>query len=228
MPILAVTLFGSRARGDAKPNSDIDVLLITEEGKPRHTSMGNISLSFYPLKDLEARARSGNLFLCHVLQEGCPLHDPDGLFDKLKAGFRLRQTYAGQIQHAAALAWLLVRFGNLWAETPLLRRRITWAVRTILIAKSAEAGTPTFAPARLAQLGPHGVTRRLIAAKDARELRVDALSSLKRFLIALDLPDPLPEARDPGPYRQLFMRTHNAVGQHFLTATDPHESSSYE
>jgi hypothetical protein len=217
MPIFAVTLFGSRARGDANRSSDIDLLLVTNEGTPRHTSMGNISMSFYPLKDLKARARSGNLFLCHVLREGRPVYDPEGLFAALTNEFKLRTSYECHIRQAADLAWLLARFGERWGSEKLLRRRIAWTVRTILIGRSAEAGNPVFAPKALARVGPSRLTRRLIAEKDADQLSRGILENLEEFLTELKLPDPLPAANTPELFSDLFSQTGNAIGRHFIS-----------
>ena len=106
--------------------------------------------------------------------------------------------------------------GWCWAEVPLLRRRIAWAVRTILIARSAEAGNPVFSPAALTALGPSQITAPLIAGKDSAHLSADALTSLERFLREEALADPLPTASDPQPYAELFRRTDNAVALGFL------------
>jgi len=216
MAILAVALFGSRARGDEDPSSDVDLLMVTNEGAARHASMGNLSLSFYPLPDLHARARSGNLFLCHVLREGRPLYDPEGCFPALTSEFRLRASYAGAIQHAADLAWFMVRFGSHYPDSNLFRRRIAWCVRTILIGRSAEAGSPTFAPKALAKLGPRPLTGRLITQKDAPQLAPAALSELQAFLRASSLPDPLPTDRSAEDFARRFKETNNAVARHFV------------
>lgn len=215
MPILAVALFGSRARGDEDPSSDVDLLLVTAEGPARHASMGDLSLSFYPLPDLHARARSGNLFLCHVLREGRTLYDPEACFPTLQAEFRLRPSYAAAIHQAADLAWYMVRFGRRYPDTSLFRRRIAWCVRTILIARSAELGTPTFAPRHLAKLGPRLVTARLIAQKDADHLHPGTLSDLERFLRELSLLDPLPRATEEA-FTLRFKETANSVALHFV------------
>jgi hypothetical protein len=215
MSILAVALFGSRARGDEDPSSDVDLLLVTAEGPARHSSMGNLSLSFYPLSDLHARARSGNLFLCHVLREGRALYDPQACFPMLLSEFRLRGSYEATIQQAADFAWYMVRFGRRYPDSNLFRRRVAWCVRTILIGRSAEAGTPTFAPRHLAKLGPRLITARLIAQKDANHLHPGALSDLERFLRELSLPDPLPTATEEA-FTVRFKETANSVALHFV------------
>lgn len=52
---LAIVLFGSRARGDARPDSDIDVLIIEQSDMPRHRRAGKYRralLGLFPSKDI--------------------------------------------------------------------------------------------------------------------------------------------------------------------------------
>ena len=84
MPIYAVALFGSRARGDHDPNSDIDLLLITSERRPRHVIDGNMSLSFYPKAHLSAKAKQGDLFVCHLVMEAKVVYEEDKTFEQIR------------------------------------------------------------------------------------------------------------------------------------------------
>jgi hypothetical protein len=101
-----------RARGDETPQSDTDLLLVSaEETPPLHTGMGPVSLSTYSLADLTRRAEDGDLFLWHCLYEGKAIHDPERVFDRLRAGFRLKHSYGREVGQGTAVAWLLVMFG---------------------------------------------------------------------------------------------------------------------
>jgi len=217
MSILAVALFGSCARGDQITGSDTDLLMVAAEGEtPWHSCLGNVSLSYYPYKDLAARAERGDLFLCHILREGRALYDPDRIFDGLRTAFQLRSSYNREIAQAAALGWLLVRFGRNFLAHPVAARRAAWVVRTILIARSAEAGEPRFAAKALADLAPIPETGRLIWQKNGEGLTPRSVRDLRRFLTWAHLPDPSGALTKPEDNRQQFEATDNAVGLHFL------------
>jgi nucleotidyltransferase-like protein len=81
-------LVGSVARGDARPDSDIDLLVVAEQKMRRHDLLAKMCpaardprLSFisYSLEGLMAEAASGSLFLHHVRLEGVTLHDRAGM-----------------------------------------------------------------------------------------------------------------------------------------------------
>lgn len=216
MSILAVVLFGSRARGDQTAGSDTDLLFATNEESGRHVTRGNISISFYGMEDLRRRARRGDLFLCHVLQEGRTLYDPDARIDELHGLFRLKASYAPEIRGAADLGWLLARVGSTWPDRRLAARRMAWCVRTILIARSAEAGEPRFSLEALAARSPEpSLVRLLVEGKD-REATENSAEGLAHFLSVLRLADPCPQTTEPAAYHALFKRTHNDIGLAFL------------
>ena len=63
MPLWSMAVFGSRARGDDDPKSDIDILLITSGKKPRLVNKDRLSFSLYPSKWLLKKAQAGDLFV---------------------------------------------------------------------------------------------------------------------------------------------------------------------
>ena len=80
----AFWLYGSHARGDAMPDSDVDILMIGE-GEPRRawpSDMGGIwgepSISRYSWTEIMGMAEYGSLFLHHLRLEGRPLYEDDG------------------------------------------------------------------------------------------------------------------------------------------------------
>ena len=149
-----------------------------------------------------------------------PLYDPDNCFHALRSTFRLRSSYQREIGLAADLGWLIVHFADTLRRSPLIGRRVTWSTRSILIARSAEAGNPVFSATAFAALAPLPETRRLIAQKDASDLGSTALDDLRRFLTWCGLPDPLPNAREPTDFMNRFEATANAVALHFLASVE--------
>lgn len=217
MTVSAVCLFGSRARGDQEEASDVDLLIVTSEERPRHSSMGNLSLSMYPIDDLIDRAAAGDLFLCHLANEARPIYDPAGELHRIRTAFRYRESYDREVGQASALGWLLGRFADKLPNPRLSNRRIAWCVRTILIARSAERRSPLFAPAKLAAFAGDLRVLSLIRQKSADVGPDQALLTLLReFLRRWGAPDPVPDASSAAAYEAFFLNTHNEVGRKTL------------
>jgi predicted nucleotidyltransferase len=81
-----IVLFGSRGRGDARPESDIDLLIIEESDLPRFKRSARyrrVLTGLFPAKDIlvwtpdEVRAWSAvaNAFISVALREGRVLHE---------------------------------------------------------------------------------------------------------------------------------------------------------
>jgi predicted nucleotidyltransferase len=212
MAISAIFLFGSRARGDHERGSDTDLLLVTAEDAPRHNTIGNLSTFLYPRKKLEADAASGDLFVCHLVREAKAVHDPLNQLQELRGQFRLRRSYAREIEQATDLGWFLDQHANL-LNSRIVSRRMIWCVRTILIARSAERGTPIFAPAELARSTTSQAANGLLS--DRHQHRPDAIMR-KRFRQFL-----LEEATQPNvsndwsitEFGTFFQATGNSVGE---------------
>jgi hypothetical protein len=219
MSISAVALFGSRARNDHEPNSDTDLLLVTSEPTPRHVAKGNLSLSFYPIDDLVARAQRGDLFVCHIVREAKPVYDPERHFATLRSAFVLRKSYALEVEQASDLGWFLVRFGEKLGDASLVTRRIAWCIRTILIARSAERGEPVFSVAKLATFAELPIVQHLIRQKGQSNLDSVTIKGLRQFLSRWGLADPISGPVSEASYASRFGETSNDVALQVLRLT---------
>lgn len=90
LPLRAVFLFGSHARGEARPDSDVDLCLVAE-GAERQVEAaqrfrwavwdirGKPSLTLVPIapRRLEEKKASGDFFFRTILSEGVPLATAD-------------------------------------------------------------------------------------------------------------------------------------------------------
>lgn len=81
-----IVLFGSWARGQARPNSDLDLLIIEESDLPRYRRVGRYRmalLSLFPAKDIVVWTPSEvalwrdvpNAFITAILAEGRVLYE---------------------------------------------------------------------------------------------------------------------------------------------------------
>lgn len=208
--VSAILLFGSRAREDNSRGSDTDLLLISPPGSPRHKSIGHLSMFFYPWKTLTADARDGDLFVCHIVREAKPVFDPLGRLAQLRSQFRLRTSYAREIAHARDLGWFLDRHASA-LNSDVVVRRMVWCIRTIIIARLAERGTPVFAPRELAMAAPASAAG-LIADRHQRRLDVTMRQRFRLYLMQEDAGPVLPTEATVEDYRSLFLRTGNKVG----------------
>lgn len=144
----SLILYGSRARGDARVGSDVDLISAFDgHGVGSPVELNGVSLHRYSKEWLEQQAGEGSLFAYHVAFEGIGLFDPDGFLCRLKAAYRPKSSY----RNDARIAALVVRYfmQRDWNGNEEAKRRFFWAIRTILICASADAGTPVFSSGAL-------------------------------------------------------------------------------
>ncbi len=208
--VSAILLFGSRAREDNGRGSDTDLLLISPPGTPQHKSIGHLSMFFYPWEKLTNDAREGDLFVCHIVREAKPVFDPLGQLDQLRSKFRLRTSYAREIAHARDLGWFLDHHARA-LNSNLVVRRMVWCIRTILIARLAERGTPVFAPLELAMAAPASAAD-LLADRHQRRLDITMRQRFRQYMMQEDSCPVLPSEATINDYRSLFVQTGNKVG----------------
>ena len=92
-----VIMFGSYARGDAQPDSDVDLLIIAESDLPRfkrtrelyklfHPYPFGMDIIFYTPQEIEKGKKSSLSFISTVLREGKTLYVRGDIDSKIMAG----------------------------------------------------------------------------------------------------------------------------------------------
>jgi predicted nucleotidyltransferase len=149
--LLSLVLFGSRARGDHRLTSDVDLLGVVEGGviKEEISSRGT-SFYRYPLETLRAKSEDGDLFVVHLASEGKILHDTAQLFADVCEQFRYRDSYERDLREASGVVYYFLDRPKL-LQSRAARKRLVWGLRTILIARSAEQRIPAFSSSALAK-----------------------------------------------------------------------------
>ncbi|MFD1949493.1 hypothetical protein ACFSGX_01770 [Sphingomonas arantia] len=147
----SLILYGSRARGDSRATSDVDLIHAVEgQGLDEPLEINGVSLHRYSQGWLTQQATEGSLFSYHVAFEGIGLDDPDSFISKLKSSFRKKPSYSYDAKVAALILQYFIEQD--WRGSDEARKRFVWALRTILICFSAESGSPVFSSASLEAL----------------------------------------------------------------------------
>jgi hypothetical protein len=137
-------LFGSVARGDSSPTSDIDVLELAERRR-RPYKVGRVSVSVYDAKTLNRMAERGSLFVLHLRLEGQLLRDPA---DKLSASLNryiAPPSYDSFRRALGELARLLdVDLNEYEDHWRAYNELALYIIRSEFYARFAEAGQPIF------------------------------------------------------------------------------------
>lgn len=169
--LLSLVLFGSRARGDSRVTSDVDLLGVIEGSRiHEETAINGASFYQYPLSTLYKMASSGDLFMLHLVKEAKILHDTASIFKEVCRKFEYKSSYSEEIFAASALMMYIISFVK-FEEDYNLRKRLIWCVRTILIARSAERRAPVFSSKDLEDFSSIKKLKRVIDNRD----RVDAV-----------------------------------------------------
>lgn len=144
----SVLMYGSRARGDATEESDLDLLCLTTQNE-KTTKTANISIAAYTSDQL--KTASGTLYGAHLKRDAIILSDPDKtlqtiikgmhdvdtqkVFDKCRHYSQIFSTLNIDVQHYA----------------PGLYKEARYFLRSALYAKSIAEGQACFSVTELAK-----------------------------------------------------------------------------
>lgn len=222
MNVLALILFGSRARGDQSITSDIDLLVVTETENPTVTGPPKARLYHYSPRWLEAKALDGDLFIWHLISEALPIYDPADMLGSLNQQFCFKPTYDEQISFGSDVAWMIVRCGNQLPPSTA-NRWLAWSVRTISIARVAAQRTPAFSANGLAKALQYPNISALVAQKDAEAFSAEIGTVLSSFLLTFGAAEPSSRLRTLSEFEGHFLQSGNQVGADILVQRDRFE-----
>ncbi|PMS19151.1 nucleotidyltransferase domain-containing protein [Trinickia dabaoshanensis] len=211
MPILALALYGSRARDDQQPDSDVDLFAVTDDAEYRMVVQANINMACYPRDLAIQRANSGDLFILHIALESRPLFDSSGEFDFIRESFNYKNSYEQEIDLASDLAWFLLKNAEKFRDYIFFNRRVAWCVRTILIARSAELRRPVFSAKQLGEFSGSSEAFLLISAKNSDQFISGYLDHLRGFLDRFGSPNPVPSGEQID-WAMRFSASRNVMG----------------
>ena len=148
--VVGVLLYGSRARGDATADSDVDLLVTTTGGRPYVSDSGRIAISCYPFDVMLRRARCGDLFAFHLVSDAKVLFERRPVLARLRRAFTFRADYRREIRMASDVGWCLLHHASRVADEPAFNRRMAWSAHTMLVGAAAEQRRAVFSADGLA------------------------------------------------------------------------------
>jgi predicted nucleotidyltransferase len=166
--VVGVRLVGSVARGDARPDSDIDLLIIATQPLNRSTLLQrlpaplrreNWSFLIYTDTAWLGDAQDGSLFLEHVRLEGETLYDPDGVIEQaLEALSRRGPDADAELRRRLRQLRLYRDLARLNGQHLFALSHLYAVGKAVAIARCAQLGKTTFvkddALASMAELRP--------------------------------------------------------------------------
>ncbi|MBK3471735.1 nucleotidyltransferase domain-containing protein [Pseudomonas carnis] len=212
MPIISLSVYGSRAREDHSDESDTDLFAITDDEQYAMIIEGSTNIACYPLDQAISRAEGGDLFFLHITTEGKPIYDPTGVFPKIQKHFCKKPNYSTEINNASDLGYALIAHSEHINNYYLLNKRLAWCLRTILIAKSAEMNRPTFSKEGLSRLFDDKTLINLISLKDCQSFASKAYPLFRSAFITYGAPPKKDLPNDTNALADYFLKSENTMG----------------
>lgn len=124
-------LYGSFARGDFEPESDVDMLTIVR-GHSYKAVFNKINISYYNHEKLTEMSASGSLFVFHLNRESRILTDEDNILsDVLFGRFLLKPNYDEDISFAKSLLNDIYDQYDQIDNYSYANSKVSWCLRTI-------------------------------------------------------------------------------------------------
>ena len=190
--VVGVLLYGSRARGDATADSDVDLLVTTTGGRPYVSDSGRIAISCYPFDVMLRRARCGDLFAFHLVSDAKVLFERRPVLARLRRAFTFRADYRREIRMASDVGWCLLHHASRVADEPAFNRRMAWSAHTMLVGAAAEQRRAVFSADGLAAFAGCPEAARVIRAKRDSTLNPLVLADFRHLLHHRGRPEPAP------------------------------------
>lgn len=177
---VGIILYGSFARGDEGPESDIDLVVVTGH-RIQPPADDELSLSSYTPAELVRAA--GSLFAYHLRRDGVALHGADSVRALLKGAVAPdAPTLLARIRRLAPV--LRARPENVAVHLPGLVRVAKYLLRSAMYAEAIHEGEPSFSVSELAARASEPRLAQLLSSHSAvaPEPTTEVLTELRERL----------------------------------------------
>lgn len=147
----AVMIFGSAARGDMQPQSDVDILVI-HHGLAGTVRRGVFNISYYSPSHIKDMAKKGSLFVRHLIMDGLVYEDPSGILRNCLDAYRKPESYQIFEDEIRAIMPLFDLHGiSGFINYQAFKSVAFYCLRTLVYAKADEFGILNFSLKELAK-----------------------------------------------------------------------------
>jgi hypothetical protein len=181
---VAVMMYGSRARGTERPDSDIDILAVVDN-RPGSFNDGHVSISYYTSTHLSELAKQGSLFVRHLRDEGKIFDDSRGILTQNLASYIPRLDYSSLRSDLTAVLTALSVSDRGQYELGL-RKAGLWAARSAAYIVCAERGEPVFDVEKACRRA--GVPQLANLLRNREEVGLDELQQAGMLTLGVDSP----------------------------------------
>lgn len=181
-------LYGSWARGDAVPSSDLDLLAIVEHPKSS-TYSGDVSVSYYTIEQLESGR--GTLFGAHLKRDAKVLWDSKGELSSILS--RMGEVDTERLFSRARNMSRILTCPRMDLPTylPGLLRESRYLLRSCLYARAIAEENPCFSVREIAQSNADPSLVSLLSSRHITEPSLDDLTECISRLQAILGPLPM-------------------------------------
>lgn len=175
----ALLIYGSRARGDALPGSDLDLLALVTKPRPSAYA-GDVNVSYYTREQLSTGI--GTLFGAHLKRDAKIVWDKHGRLTRAVADMGEVDTDR-LFSRARSMSALFTSLDHdLPKYLPGLLRQARYLLRSCLYAQAIAAGRPCFSVRELAFRYDDANLARLLASRQQGEATVADLENCLTWL----------------------------------------------
>lgn len=189
---LGILLYGSVARGDHTPSSDIDLLQLVRD-RTEHYQRGRTSVAVYTDRDLQRMCEGGSLFALHLVTEGRILVDPRGVLSTILGSYRPPASNEPMWREIKAASAILDATDEVVAANPIgLNRLALYLLRCAAILENLERSEqPCFAIGQLQErLSLPGFAEAFEGRENAESLDGSRLRSARSLLARIQRQEP--------------------------------------